>query len=165
MDRDKPRRQAGFNSRQLRAPDPIGSRPDRIALWAVVLAVVVLVAAAGTARAGSGAIAAGAKGASTGGATVAEDPGGRSQASFFGPGLYGNEMACGETLARSVVGVAHRSLPCGTKIRFRYGGRSLRTTVVDRGPSVKGITWDLTSAAAAKLGLTSTDTVRAAVGR
>lgn len=164
MDRDKPRRQAGFNSRQLRTSDPIGSRPDRIALWAFVLAVVVLVAAAGTARAGSGGIDAGAKGASTGGAT-AEAPNGRSQASFFGPGLYGNEMACGKRLTRTVVGVAHRALPCGTEVTFRYEGRTLRTTVVDRGPFVDRITWDLTSAAASKLGLTFTDTVRSTLSR
>jgi len=46
-----PRRQAGFNSRSFRETDRIGSRPDRIAFWAVVLAVVVLVAALASAHA------------------------------------------------------------------------------------------------------------------
>lgn len=153
MNREEPRREAGFNSRQFRVSDPIGSRPDRIAFWAVVLAVVVLVAAAGTAWAGSGGTAPEPVGPST------------DEATYFGPGLYGNEMACGERLTRTIVGVAHRTLPCGTEVRFRHDGRSLKTTVVDRGPFVKGITWDLTSAAATKLGLTYTDAVRATLSR
>ena len=49
VDRVPAPRRAGFNQRQLRRSDPIGSRPDRIAFWAVVLAVVVLVVAAATA--------------------------------------------------------------------------------------------------------------------
>lgn len=158
MDRDQPGRKAGFNSRHLRASERIGSRPDRVAFWAVVMSLVILVAAAGTARAVSG-------GVGTGGA--APDAAGSSDAvaTIFGPGLHGNEMACGERLTRTVVGVAHRTLPCGTRVTFRYEGRSLKTTVVDRGPFVKGVEWDLTSAAASKLGLTYTDTVRSTLGR
>ena len=49
--------------------------------------------------------------------------------SWYGPGLIGNGTACGQTLTRSLVGVAHRSLPCGTKITFRYEGK----TVTDAG--------------------------------
>lgn len=160
MDRERPRRQAGFNSRQLRTSDPIGSRPDRVAFWAVVLAVVVLVFAAGTGRAAAGGI-----GASTapGGTTPAPSAPTTDMATYFGPGLYGNTMACGERLTRATVGVAHRTLPCGTTVNFRYQGASLRTTVVDRGPFVKGITWDLTSAAATKLGFTYTDEVKARI--
>jgi len=51
-DLEPPRRQAGFNSREFRSSDPIGSRPDRIAFWAVLFAVAVLLVAAGTALAG-----------------------------------------------------------------------------------------------------------------
>jgi len=51
MDPSNPRRQAGFNSRRLRSIDPIASRPDRIAYWALVMAVVVMVVAAATAHA------------------------------------------------------------------------------------------------------------------
>lgn len=50
MDSQTSRRQAGFHSRRLRPVDPIGSRPDRIALWAVVMAVVAMVAAAASAH-------------------------------------------------------------------------------------------------------------------
>lgn len=153
MDREPPRRQAGFNSRKLRGSDPIGSRPDRLAFWAVLMAVVVMLVAAGTGRAAPG-----------GSVPVPEDPSGAAVATFYGPGFYGNEMACGETLRRTTVGVAHRSLPCGTEVAIRYGGRSLRTEVVDRGPYTKGVEWDLTSAAARQVRLTYTDTIRVRVG-
>jgi hypothetical protein len=71
--------------------------------------------------------------------------------SWFGPGLYGNGMACGKKLTKATVGVAHRTLPCGTLVTFRYKGVTLTVPVVDRGPFVKGRTWDLTYGACAKL--------------
>jgi rare lipoprotein A len=40
-------------------------------------------------------------------------------------------------------GVAHRTLPCGTKVRLRNGGRQVTAVVDDRGPFVAGRTWDL----------------------
>ena len=45
-------------------------------------------------------------------------------ASWYGPGLYGNKLGCGGTLTPSTVGVANKSLPCGTKVVFRYKGRT-----------------------------------------
>jgi hypothetical protein len=48
VDPRDPRRQAGFHQRQLRRPEPITSRPDRVAMWAVVMAVVAMLAAAGS---------------------------------------------------------------------------------------------------------------------
>ncbi len=36
--------------------------------------------------------------------------------SWYGPGLYGNTTACGQTLRPDTVGVAHKTLPCGTKV-------------------------------------------------
>jgi hypothetical protein len=71
--------------------------------------------------------------------------------SWYGPGLIGNGTACGQTLTRSLVGVAHRSLPCGTKITFRYQGTTLTMPVVDRGPFVGGRIFDLTYGACKKL--------------
>ena len=67
------------------------------------------------------------------------------------PGLIGNGTACGQTLTRSLVGVAHRTLPCGTKITFRYEGTTLTVPVVDRGPFVGGRIFDLTYGACKKL--------------
>ena len=86
-------------------------------------------------------------------------------ASLYGPGLYGNQMACGKRLTRTVIGVAHRSLPCGTKVTMKYRGHYLDTKVVDRGPYMKGVKWDLTSAAAQKMGLEVTSKVRSAIVR
>jgi hypothetical protein len=71
--------------------------------------------------------------------------------SWYGPGLIGNGTACGHTLTRTLVGVAHRSLPCGTLVTFRYRGHVLTVPVVDRGPFVAGRIFDLTYAACKKL--------------
>lgn len=71
--------------------------------------------------------------------------------SWYGPGLIGNGTACGQTLTRRLVGVAHRTLPCGTLITFRANGVTLTVPVVDRGPYVSGRIFDLTYAACKKL--------------
>jgi hypothetical protein len=71
-----------------------------------------------------------------------------SNISWYGPGFYGNNGACGmfgpDGLQKDDVGVAHRTLPCGTKVTFRYNGVTVTTRVVDRGPYVAGRTWDMT---------------------
>jgi rare lipoprotein A (peptidoglycan hydrolase) len=71
--------------------------------------------------------------------------------SWYGPGLYGNGTACGQKLTKDLVGVAHRTLPCGTLVTFRYQGVTLTVPVIDRGPYVSGRTWDLSHGACAKL--------------
>ena len=63
--------------------------------------------------------------------------------SWYGPGFFGNGTACGQTLTRELVGVAHRTLPCGTMVTFRYNGKTVSAPVIDRGPYVAGRTWDL----------------------
>ncbi len=57
------------------------------------------------------------------------------------------------------LGVANRSLPCGTKVRFHYGGRNVTATVDDRGPYVGGRDWDLNQSTAAALGFGGVGTV------
>ena len=76
-------------------------------------------------------------------------------ATWFGRGLYGHKTACGQTLSPTLMGVAHRTLPCGTKVSFLYNGRTITVPVVDRGPFGKGIEWDLTTAASDALGFTA----------
>ena len=56
--------------------------------------------------------------------------------SWYGPGFYGNRTGCGGRLDYGELGVAHKSLPCGTKVTFRHRGRSVRVPVMDRGPYV-----------------------------
>src|SRR3954469_3909964 len=73
-------------------------------------------------------------------------------ASWYGPGLFGNRLGCGGTLQAGSLGVANKSLPCGTKVTFRHNGRVLRVPVIDRGPYVGGREYDLTAATARKLG-------------
>jgi rare lipoprotein A (peptidoglycan hydrolase) len=86
-------------------------------------------------------------------------------ASWYGPGLYGHRTACGETLRKTTLGVAHRSLPCGTTVKFVYRGQVLVTQVIDRGPYVHGRAWDLTSAASEALGLDGVGKVRYAIAQ
>jgi rare lipoprotein A len=60
-------------------------------------------------------------------------------------------------------GVANRTLPCGTKVRFARGGRSVTATVDDRGPYVYGRDYDLNQNTAAALGFAGVGTVEASV--
>lgn len=77
-------------------------------------------------------------------------------ASWYGPGLFGRRTACGGRLESKTVGVAHKTLPCGTRVELYYRGRTLTVPVIDRGPFVAGRDWDLTQAAARRLGVTAT---------
>jgi hypothetical protein len=81
--------------------------------------------------------------------------------SWYGPGFYGKRTACGFAYTQTIVGVAHRTLPCGTKVSFRNpdNGRIVTTTVIDRGPYVAGRTWDLSAGLCAKLGHCYTGTI------
>ncbi len=83
----------------------------------------------------------------------------RAAASWYGPGLYGNNTACGGTLTPSTLGVAHKALPCGTKLRLRYGKRSVAVRVIDRGPYAGDREFDLTQATKERLGFPDTGTV------
>ena len=203
-------------------------RPDRIAFWAVAMAVIAMVAAATSAHAGSGGT-----GSSRGGgssdcpemrfgsrALDLGDCGGdvrtlhwilkaksygvplgqdfesptarsvrrfqrrhslhsdgvvnrrtrkkvvrtmpQSVATWYGPGFFGERTACGQRLGRKTIGVAHRHLPCGTKVTLKYRSHYVRARVIDRGPYASGARWDLTQKTARKLHLTTTDTIRAA---
>ncbi|HTX29998.1 MAG TPA: septal ring lytic transglycosylase RlpA family protein [Solirubrobacteraceae bacterium] len=64
--------------------------------------------------------------------------------------------ACG---FHATYGVANLSLPCGTHVTFRYGGRTVTATVDDRGPYVGGREWDLNQNTAAALGFAGVATV------
>lgn len=74
------------------------------------------------------------------------------QASYYGPGFFGNQTACGQTLTKKTIGVAHRKLPCGTRVVFAYNGVWTRAKVIDRGPFIPGRKWDLTQRLAQRLG-------------
>jgi rare lipoprotein A (peptidoglycan hydrolase) len=85
-------------------------------------------------------------------------------ATWFGPGFYGKKTACGQTLTPGVLGVANRTLPCGTLVKVTYAGRTLTVPVLDRGPySHIGADWDLTAGAAQALSITETVRIHARV--
>ena len=70
-------------------------------------------------------------------------------ASWYGGG---GSLACGGELTSSTMGVANKTLPCGTLVRLRYGGHEVSVPVVDRGPYVAGREFDLTEATKRALG-------------
>jgi len=82
---------------------------------------------------------------------------------YGGPSMWGRQTACGQTLRPSTLGVAHKSLPCGTTVKFVYHGHSVITQVIDRGPYIKGRAWDFTQAASEALDFEGVGNVRYAV--
>jgi len=72
-----------------------------------------------------------------------------SIASFYD--LFGNGVACGGILHPWTLGVANKTLPCGTRVIFQYGSRAIEVRVIDRGPYIAGREWDLTAATAVAL--------------
>jgi rare lipoprotein A len=77
-----------------------------------------------------------------------------AKATFYGPGFFGQETACGQLLTPELHGVAHKRLPCGTLVAVMFAGRELVVPVIDRGPFNGDFTWDLTQATADALGFT-----------
>ena len=85
-----------------------------------------------------------------------------ARATWYGPGLFGNRTACGTLLTHRTLGVAHKRLPCGTKVALQYRGRTVVVPVIDRGPYSRGVEFDLTYATARKLGMAQTSRLQAA---
>ena len=76
-----------------------------------------------------------------------------SLATQYGPGFYGRRTACGVRLRRSTIGVANRTLRCGTDVAVYYRGRTMIVPVIDRGPYANHADWDLTTATGRALGI------------
>lgn len=130
--------------------------------WALVLAAFFALFAG---------VATGAQ-AATGGASSYTPPAGEDtefgawrygHASWYGPGLWGNRTACGQTLRPQTMGVAHKTLPCGTTVKFVWRGKAVVTRVIDRGPYIEGRTWDFTKAVADAVGFEGVGRVRYAI--
>jgi rare lipoprotein A (peptidoglycan hydrolase) len=82
---------------------------------------------------------------------------------YGGTTMWGRHTACGQTLRPTTIGVANKTLPCGTPVKFVWRGRSVVAPVIDRGPYIKGRSWDLTSAAAEALAFEGIGRIRYAV--
>jgi rare lipoprotein A len=80
----------------------------------------------------------------------------QSLATQYGPGFYGQRTACGQKLRRGTIGVANRTLKCGTKVAIYYRGHTMVVPVIDRGPYANGADWDLTEATGHALGIDGT---------
>jgi rare lipoprotein A len=84
-----------------------------------------------------------------------------SVATLYGPGFWGHRTACGQVLRKTTIGLANRTLPCGTPVAVFYHGRMAVVPVIDRGPYTSGVDWDLTEATAKALGIGGTATIGA----
>ncbi len=79
------------------------------------------------------------------------------EASWYGPGFYGNRTANGEVFRPGTMTAAHRTLPFGTRVRVTnlWNGRKAVVRINDRGPFAGDRLIDLAHGAASELGLTS----------
>ena len=140
-----------------------GRRLRHISLATVLLCLALTPLAAEAQTGGAGAPSGEATTPSGGAGLVFSAPMRSAGATWYGPGLYGNGTACGETLRPGTIGVAHRTLPCGTTVKINYHGHSLVTKVIDRGPYTPGSDFDLTNGARLALGFEGVGQVRYAV--
>jgi rare lipoprotein A (peptidoglycan hydrolase) len=145
----------------------------RIRFTTTLLALLAALSCAGVLAVGASASTGGAASPSAGAAEPTATPTPTSTpatkapktaiATWFGPGFYGQQTACGQTLTPATVGVANRKLPCGTLVKVTFHGQRLTVPVVDRGPYANGADWDLTAAAAQSLGIEETVRIATAV--
>ncbi len=126
-------------------------RKDHSRAASLLVVATLLAFGAAPAQAGTGGATTLASSQVNAGDGIAFSPMRWAGATWYGPGLYGNDTACGQVLRPNTVGVAHRSLPCGTAVKFAYRGRQIVTRVIDRGPYSHGNDWDLTLATARAL--------------
>ena len=75
--------------------------------------------------------------------------------SYYGKDWHGRLTANGERFDHTAMTAAHKKLPFDTKVRITYPktGKSVVVRINDRGPYVKGREFDLSEAAAKKLGM------------
>ena len=81
--------------------------------------------------------------------------------SWYGSAFYGSGTACGQRYSRTILGVASKTLPCGTRVTLRNSknGRTITVPVIDRGPYVSGRLWDLSRATCSYLRNCYTSTI------
>jgi len=74
-------------------------------------------------------------------------------AAFYGRNMEGHGTACGSTYVASELTTAHRTLPCGTKVRITNtkNGKSVEATVNDHGPTSRKRIVDVSRAVAEQL--------------
>ncbi|NOT85206.1 MAG: septal ring lytic transglycosylase RlpA family protein [Methylococcaceae bacterium] len=80
-------------------------------------------------------------------------------AAVYNNRLHGHTTACGEVYNMNALTTAHKSLPCGSKVRITNpeNGKNVTLRVNDRGPTQAGRIVDISSRAAKKLGMHTID--------
>ncbi len=75
--------------------------------------------------------------------------------SYYGQAFKGKRTACGTLFNPKEFTMAHKTLPCGTLVRVTNlrNGRTTEVQVTDHGPNIPGRVADLSTAAAAQMGL------------
>lgn len=68
---------------------------------------------------------------------------------------YPQPVACGGRYNAAALTAAHKTLPCGTKVKVtnKANGRSVIVTINDRGPYIKGRIIDLSRASKDAIGM------------
>ncbi len=80
-------------------------------------------------------------------------------ATMYGPGFWGRHTACGERLRQATLGVASRTMKCGSRVSIDFKGREITVPVIDRGPFANHASWDLTMATGKALGMKGTSII------
>ena len=142
-----------------------GRRRRHARLFALLLITAALTGGSASAQAATGGAATQASVDALTGQGLVFTPMRWAGATWYGPGLYGHHTACGNVLRPGTIGVAHKSLPCNTPVRFTYHGHFLVARVIDRGPYTRGNAWDLTNGAREALGFEGSDRVGYSIGR
>src|SRR5580692_1838843 len=85
----------------------------------------------------------------------------RGTAAFYSRSMEGHKTACGTTYVASELTTAHRTLPCGTKVRITNtkNGKSVEATVNDRGPTSRKRIVDVSRAVAEQLDFVKQGTI------
>jgi len=86
-------------------------------------------------------------------------------ASWYGPDFNGKLTASGEVYDMNALTAAHKTLPLGTIVEVKNldNGRTVRLTINDRGPFVRGRIIDLSYRGAKELGVVKKGTARVRV--
>jgi len=89
----------------------------------------------------------------------------RGIASWYGPDFNGKLTASGEVYDMNALTAAHKTLPLGTIVEVKNleNGRTVRLTINDRGPFVRGRIIDLSYRGAKELGVVKKGTARVRV--
>ena len=74
--------------------------------------------------------------------------------SYYSSAYDGRTTFCKDTFSNDKMTAAHRTLPCGTRLKVTNtkNDKSVIVTVTDRGPTIKSRSLSVTKAAAQKLG-------------